>query len=610
MDVRVKSVFKRALRINGKNLAMPLIPFVIVEFLFLFIVQYKHEFHLNSPILWEALLEKLVVDISMYWGGTMLLFAVTRTKIISFVFASFYLLVTLTDSAIYLFGNTLLEKHHLDLISWYSIGGFLSPLLFVILFVLVLSFYLTWKTITPLTNEPLLYPIAVLAALGSLFYFGHFNERMIKRSEWHPQRFKDESDKHQHFLLRCHNDEIRYVRQNSFIHFIREVAKPVKKERYKVVHSLKPFEKTIKKWNLPLGERHYQSLHLKQFKHIILFTNESLSLDLLAGYNHNIPAENASFLDAPEQRNKTFDNYYTTASPTLHGLAATLNSHPNYHAILDGRHFANSLPNILKKAGYRTIFLRGASKFYAKENIIFKNFGYEQVIAREFFEKQEKYDPFIFEWGVSDRIVFQKLVSLLRKHKNDKVFITILGINTHPPNGRDDSKRIGDFPEFPREINKLGRPRKFLKAVQQLDFNLRWVLNKIKEEGLYNEDTLVIITADHACPYNSVTRYLKGFPTHNLGRIPLLFLTPAHLPPIRRHILSSQLDLAPTILHLLDIKIPDGYWGDSLFSRRKRAQKIGFDRGRIFYKNGTVEKQMRHRGNSGFMKLFNVIKYQ
>ncbi|MCK5807685.1 sulfatase-like hydrolase/transferase [bacterium] len=609
MVSRLKRWLKKSSHIDIINVMMPLIPFLIVEILFLSVVQYKHEFHLNAPVLWEALFEKILFDAVVFWGGTMALFFVTRSRIVAFLYASFYLLVTLTDSAIYLFGNTLLQRHHLNLISWYSIGGFLSFGLVAIIAVLFLSFFLTWKTVKKMASEPLIYPLLVLISLALIVQLTQVNELMIKRSERHSKHFKDESDKHQHYLLRCHNDQIRYVRQNSLVHFIQEVAQKERPEKYKVMRTTKPFEKTIKKWNLALGTREYAPLNLKKFKRIILFANESLSLDLLAGHNPHIGAENAAFLDAPQQKSRTFDNYHTTSAPTLHGLTVALNSHPNYHAILNGKHFADSLPNILQKQGFTTVFLRGASKFYAKENIIFKNLGYQKIIAREFFEKQKIYDDFIFEWGVSDRIVFNQLIPLLKEHKDDSIFVTVLGINTHPPNGRYESERFSDYPPFPEKLKKLGKPYYFLRAIQQLDYDLQRILERMEAEGLYDEETLVIITADHACPYNSVTRHLKGFPKHNIGRIPLLFLTPAKLPPIRRHILSSQLDFAPTILHLLGEKIPQGYWGDSLFSQRKREQKIGFERKIIFYTDNKTEKRLHHRGKSDFMKLFDTVIY-
>ncbi|HOB70599.1 MAG TPA: hypothetical protein PKM18_02325, partial [bacterium] len=117
--------------------------------------------------------------------------------------------------------------------------------------------------------------------------------------------------------------------------------------------------------------------------------------------------------------------------------------------------------------------------------------------------------------------------------------------------------------------------------------------------------------ADHACPYNNVVKYVPGFKNTNLGRTPLSFFTPAKLPEYDKNILSSQLDLAPSILHLLNIEVPEGYWGESIFSKNKKPQFVGLNRGVIEYRTDTEKmsfnKNSKSKEYSGFIKVFNSV---
>ncbi len=606
--------FKQLFKTN-KQAFLPLIPFFISEVLFIFVSQYKNELPWTNYILWIGIFDKFILDSLLFLAGIFLLPTIYKRNFLPFFFAGFYIFSTVLDSAIYLFGNTRFEKHFLDLVAGYAILGFMNIGFVIILIILFFVFFFLSKTIT-IAKKHSSFALGVLfLALFGVLQFANITGFITKKSEGNIHRhWKNESEKHQNFLLRCRNDEIKYMKKNSFLNVLNELFSAKHSSEYKVSQTIKPFQKIIKKYQLPLGKRKYKDLELKKFKHIILLSNESFSSAFISAYNKNFPKPTTpNFFDKPDIVAKTFQNYYTTASPTLFGLTSMWNSNPNYYLILKGKKFKNALPSILRKNGFKTIFIRGASKFYAHENTIFQNMGFQKIIAREDFAKNPKLKRYIWEWGVSDRIVLNKLIEVLKKNKNNKLFIQFLGINTHPPDGRNEYQYNNTFkipyPKFPDDFKKLGRQYKYLRSVYQLDFDMKLFIEKLKKNGLFTPDTLIIVTADHACPRNSVTRNIKGFPMTNLAKIPLIFLSKQQLPFIRNNILSSQIDLAPTILHLLNIPIPQGYWGDSLFSNRKRAEQIGFHRGRFILKNKKMEDNFSPYRKKDFRKLFNTIIY-
>lgn len=589
------------------------LPFFLLEGLFLVIIQYKHGFKLTDHILISALLQNLVFDSLIFLSGAMLLRLMTRTNIVPVIYMILYLYLTGQDMVIYFFGNTFFEEHFLNLISWYSIKGFVNiyslSMLFVFLGASAGVFFLCRKVSDDFRFADLLRYSLILAAI----YFADPTEYFIKKSEIVPNKkyLQENETRNIHYILRCKNEQLRYASRNSLINFVTEIFFRKGKKEYTVYHSAEALKKDAGTYSIPLGERKYEKVSAG-FNKIVWFASESISLDFFSRYNQKIPFDTAtSFYESDEFFEKTMTNYYTSASPTLQALVSTFTSHPNYDLILSG-YYQNSIAGILKKHGYETVFLRSASKYYAGENIIFQKLGFKDIIAREYFQQFPEYKEFIYDWGVSDRVMLGKLVDLLEEYKNKKLFVVVLGIDTHPPHGREEyGFRTTVYPETPSGYQNFGNASMFMKSVYNHDYDMANTLKTIKEKGLYADDTLIIATADHACPYNNVVKYIPGVENTNLGRTPLAFFTSAVLPDFDRTVLSSQLDLAPSILHLLNIEIPQGYWGESLFSKTKKPLFTGYSRGVIEMRTGddkmSVNKKSRSKKDAGLIRLFNSI---
>jgi len=588
------------------------IPLAVLEIAYISIIQYKHGFALNDHILISAILQKLSFDIFLYLSSIMLLKFIFRIDLPAVIFMIIYLFLIGQDMTVYFFGNTLFEDHFLNLISWYSIGGFVNIYSVLMLFVFLsasLGGYLLFRKAKKSFRFTDIFRYAIFASLIMLI---NPTEIFIYKSEEHTGKFKGNEDKNVHYILRCKNQQIRYASKNSLVNFIDEVFLKGGKSKYNLLDSPDSLKKAVKQFNLPIGKRNYEKLPVEPFSKIVLFASESMSLDFFKRYNDKIPVDTkTSFYENDEVASHMMTNYFSAASPTLQALTSTLNSHPNYDLILSG-YTQNSLPNILKKQGYETIFLRSASKYYAGENIIFQKFGFNQIIAREYFSQFPGNDEYIYDWGVSDRIMLGKLVDLLEEYKDKKLFVVILGIDTHPPHGRAEyGFRTTKYPDTPQNYSEFKSASRWMESVFNHDHDIALTMKEIKEKGLYTDDTLFIATADHSCPYNNVVKKIPGIKNTNLGRTPLALLTTAKLPEYDLRILSGQLDLAPTLLHLLNLDIPEGYWGESFFSKIKKPQFIGYSRGIIHYR--TDDKKIRFKKNSKskkyryFIKAFNSI---
>lgn len=582
-----------------------IIPLLVLELTYFGIIQYKHDFAVADHILISGLLQKLSFDILVYLSSVMLLKFIFRINFPAVTFMIIYLYLIGQDMTVYFFGNTLFEDHFLNLISWYSIAGFVNIYSVLMLLVFIIASYGAYRLFRKTSKNFRFADIFRYALFAACIIFINPTEIFIKKSEEHSGKFKGNEDKNVHYILRCKNQQIRYASQNNLINFIEEVFLSKGGSRYKIIESADSIKKAVDKYNLPLGKRAYKKLDVKPFNKIIWFASESISLDFFKRYNDKIPVDTeAGFYESDKMYDLMMKNYYTAASPTLQGITSTLSSHPNYDMILAGYH-QNALPNILKQLGYETIFLRSASKYYAGENIIFQKFGFKQIIAREYFSQFPENDEYIYDWGVSDRIMLSKLVDLLEEYKDKKLFVVVLGIDTHPPHGRAEyGFRTTKYPDTPSGYSAFKGASRWMKSVYNHDHDLSLTMKRIKDKGLYTDDTLFIATADHSCPYNNVVKDIPGVKNNNLGRTPLAFISNADLPDLDKEILSGQLDLAPSILHLLGQDIPEGYWGESLFSDLKRPQFIGYNRGLIEYRTEKQKLRFRRKSKSGKHKDF------
>ena len=603
-----------------------LILFSLINAVFLSVVVNKNGFELSDYQVLASFSEKIIFDGAFILFSLLLLKAIFRSGWIASLFIVFNALLALSNILIYYFGNTMLEKHHFALITPYSVTAFVPwYALIAILVIVVVSLVVCQKMIKKIRPENLyrkalffLLLMLLLTALNTSHLFKKKNDERLDR-----------------VIMGFRNAQLYYTCRNQFLSFIKDVIFPTLGEKLrsfspateKFVDDYNLFSddftietttiahaKTIKKWHIPLGETNLPDLNLKPFKRVIYLFTESLSLEMLPCYNNKLKAEFASEFFCTEAIQKvTFQNLYTTGSPTLQGLTVIFNSHPNYN-IQEPTGQINSFPKLLEKQGYTTIFMRSASKYFANENLIFNNMGFSQVIGREDFYEDEQLRKYIYGWGLEDRILYEKAVEYLEKNRNKKVFLSIFGTDTHPPHGQKNYKHLS----YPKNENLRKKvPRhiyKWLRSIDRMDFDISNLLKQLEKKGLFDESTLVIISADHSCPLNNVSSKIPGHAKNNLAKIPLIFLSKQPLPHTENSVMASQVDIAPTIFHLLGLKKESGWWGDSLFNKKRVPFMVGFEKGFIRIRDNQKEeiinsKEPDNQSEQELINLFNTVIY-
>lgn len=303
----------------------------------------------------------------------------------------------------------------------------------------------------------------------------------------------------------------------------------------------------------------------KKYTRVILIASESLSNKYLHRFNPNIPPQASRPLDELMEKYPSASLQHVTLS-TLYGLTVIFTSHP-YAELAFENGYPASLVKELKKNGFHTAFLRGADETYMDENLLFKQAGFDEVIGATYFETRPEYRDYIDWWGLTDRKLFDYAAEYLQAHKQEPLFMTILTVDSHVPLGRLDylgqeyeeiDAEFYDVPTLPRAFARFGQ-------------DVERFLAKLDEQGLFDDNTLVLIMPDHPSYSNTPTNKLFKPYRPEFDNLPFIIITRNALEkPLVQSGLISQLDIAPTVLDLLNIRPPKAFFGHSLFDASAR----------------------------------------
>lgn len=306
-----------------------------------------------------------------------------------------------------------------------------------------------------------------------------------------------------------------------------------------------------------------------QFERVILLTTEAMSAKFFSNYNENLSAEASPTLDYFANNYPAIILNRTTLS-TLYGLSVIFNSHPNV-PMSTREKYPNSFVKILADRGFKTTFIRGAREDYMDEDVLFKQAGFDKIYGENYFKSKKEYKDYIAFWGLTDRKLFEFTVDYLKKNKNKKTFTQILTVDTHIPLGRPDY--LGqEYPKFTDAKTKKYYDKQTLaSAFRKHDYDLNLFYQNLKKEGLLDDKTLFIITGDHPFFANAGAEKLFKPYKKIYDDVPIIFVSKNKIGELTTQPNTSQLDIAPTILDLLNIKIPQGYFGHSLLNDQPRT---------------------------------------
>jgi len=300
---------------------------------------------------------------------------------------------------------------------------------------------------------------------------------------------------------------------------------------------------------------------------VVVVMVESLSTHFLGafGSSQNLTPN----LDLLAKESIVFTNLHATGTRTDRGLEAVTLSVPPIpgRSIIKRPHNENMFTwgTIMKSRGYDLKFIYGGYGYFDNMNYFFSHNGFAVVDRSNLIGQEITFEN---AWGVCDEDLFAKARDELRQsYQTHKPFLAvIMTTSNHRPY------------TYPKERITIpsGSGRK--GAVKYTDYAIGKFIRDAQPEP-WVQDTVFVIVADH-CAYaaGKIALPVKHY------QIPLLIYAPAHFSPLVINKLASQIDIAPTVLGLLNFNYTTKFFGKDILKmqpEQERAfigtyQKLGY----------------------------------
>lgn len=317
-----------------------------------------------------------------------------------------------------------------------------------------------------------------------------------------------------------------------------------------------------------------------QYDRIVLLILESTHRDYINYYNKNIPEEATRYLNELIIKYPHMDRYYTSSVPTTQGLNATFRSHLIMDKDVPGK-TTPSLFRSIQAAGMRGIFLNASSQYYANELREYpEQFGMKEYYAKEYLEKQGYQGA--SGWGFHNDVMYTATLDMMEKMKGEKYLFVCKTLDMHQPYPFT-AISWADTPDPAVRDN----PHFTVRGMYWVDRTVKNFFTEAQRRGLMDSRTLFVITSDHN-PHSGgeYTKLVtKSEDKLSIAPLPLIFVSSNLLPlnNLRTREYASQIDLAPTLLHLLGIKVPRRFMGRNLLEPCANSYALGYFGGKAYY---------------------------
>lgn len=224
-------------------------------------------------------------------------------------------------------------------------------------------------------------------------------------------------------------------------------------------------------------------------------------------------------------------------------------------------------PEILSEKGYFTSALHANNKSFWNRDIMYDSLGYQRYYSLPDYDVREDNSV---GWGMKDIDFLEQSIQHLKDMPKPfySKFITLT--NHFPFELNEEDMYIQPYTSNNKTVNN------YFPTVRYTDEALKIFVERLKEEGLY-EDSIIIIYGDHygiSENHNKAMGEFLGtevtpFVSTQLQRVPLIIHIPGHEGKTISTV-SGQIDLKPTILHLLGIDTKKNIeFGTDLFATDK-----------------------------------------
>ena len=225
----------------------------------------------------------------------------------------------------------------------------------------------------------------------------------------------------------------------------------------------------------------------------------------------------------------------------------------------------NSLSEKLGENGYFTSVMHANNRSFWNRDIMYQAMGIEKFYDVESYEIGEGE---AVNWGMKDIPFFEQSIDLLKEMPQPFATRMITLTNHHPFDLDEEDMLIPPYESNSKTLNQ------YFQTVRYMDESIKVFFEDLKESGLY-EDSIIIMYGDHygiSENHNKamgmyLEKEITPVDTVELQKVPMFVHIPGYGKGEVSDEVAGQLDLRPTILHLLGIDTKeDMQLGSDVFS--------------------------------------------
>ena len=237
-------------------------------------------------------------------------------------------------------------------------------------------------------------------------------------------------------------------------------------------------------------------------------------------------------------------------------------------------------PAILgQKQGYTSAVFHGNVASFWNRDHVYKNLGYDNFFDRSYFDESDE----TLGYGILDKDLFSESAQYL-EHLQQPFYTKFLSVTNHTPYYTDDK----NF-DFLSLNTGNSTEDNYVRTAHYLDQSLEQFFTYLKKSAIY-QNSIFVIYGDHFGISNTDNKDLASalgkdpdtwneFDNAQMQRVPLMIHMPGYTKGSVNHEYGGEIDVLPTLLHLLGIDDKDYlHFGTDLLSPQ-HDQVVAFRNG-------------------------------
>ncbi|MDN4609034.1 LTA synthase family protein [Sporosarcina highlanderae] len=257
----------------------------------------------------------------------------------------------------------------------------------------------------------------------------------------------------------------------------------------------------------------------------------------------------------------------------------------------------NALSEKLGDNGYFTSVMHANNRSFWNRDIMYQALGIQKFYDVESYEIGEGE---AVNWGMKDIPFLEQSVELMKEMPQPFSTRLITLTNHHPFDLDEEDMYIPQYDSNSKTLNK------YFQSVRYMDEALKVFFDDLKKSGLY-DNSIIVMYGDHygiSENHNKamgmyMEKEITPFDTVELQKVPMFIHIPGYGKGKTMDELSGQMDLRPTILHLLGIDTKeDMQMGADVFSPDHEPFVI-FRDGRLVTENNIFTNEVCYDIHTG-----------